>query len=275
VDARWITFDPYRTLGLAGVDYLKPELMFREQQRLRAARGVLFPEYWQVNTLLYGFGKRVFPSPASYHLGHDKAEQTRALWALCPEHVPHTAIHAATPAALEQILDEFAFPLVAKELRNSMGRGVHLLDGPRALRAYAERNPVLYVQEYLPLQRDLRVVFVGDEVATAYWRHMGADGFHTNVAQGGTVDFAGVPTEALALVRWVARGLGVDHAGFDVAEVEGRYYFLEFNVRFGNQGLREHGVDLVGLIRRYLGMDDEPPREPPCDSPTLPPSIPR
>ena len=95
--------------------------MFRHKDEIKEADWILFPEYWQVNSLAYGLRKRIFPSLASYHLGHDKIEMTRAFWALCPEHMPHTVILPATPSAIEQVQNDFDYPFIAKEVRNSMG----------------------------------------------------------------------------------------------------------------------------------------------------------
>jgi ribosomal protein S6--L-glutamate ligase len=108
--------------------------------------------------------------------------------------------------------------------------------------------PVLYLQEYLPIRRDLRVVWVGRQVIAAYWRVGAEAAFHNNVARGGSVDFDNVPAEALALVARVATELGVDHAGFDVAEVDGHYYLLEFNTLFGNEALNRRGISLARHI---------------------------
>lgn len=246
-----VSFNPYRSMGLSGVTYLKPEAMFREGTRIAEADWVLFPEYWQVNALVYGMGRRIFPSLRAYHMGHDKTEETRALWAVCPEHVPHTLILPSTEAGIEEGLASFTFPFVAKEVRSSMGEGVFLIRKRSELLAYARANEVLYLQEYLPITRDLRVALIGDSVVAAYWRE-GGDGFHFNVARGGDISLNDVPMEACRLVERVARRLGVDHAGFDVAEVDGHFYFLEFNVFFGMAGLEKKGVSVGPLILEYL-----------------------
>ena len=46
-----ITFDPFRTLGLPGVHYIKPELMHDQRARLTDADWLLFPAYWQLHSL--------------------------------------------------------------------------------------------------------------------------------------------------------------------------------------------------------------------------------
>jgi glutathione synthase/RimK-type ligase-like ATP-grasp enzyme len=270
---RLVTFSPFRSLEIAGVRYIKPESMFRHRDDLLGADFVLFPEYWQVNALVYGLNCRVFPSAASYHLGHDKVEVTRGLWAVAPRHVPHTLIAARNAESALAIPDELGYPFVAKVPRSAMGRGVHLVEGRAQWLEYVAANPVLYAQELLPIRRDLRVVVVGDRAVCAYWREAPDGGFHNNVAQGASVSFDDVPSGAVALVERVAHALGVDHAGFDLAEVGGQYYFLEFNPLFGNTGLSARGVRLGRLIVDYLERRLEPqdpdlPRNP--DHPGLP-----
>lgn len=261
-----VSFNAYRSLGIPGVRYIKPEHLFREQERVRLADWVLFPETWQVNSLVYGLGARLFPALPGYHLGYDKIEMTRAFWTVCPTHVPETLILPPTPSSLEHAEACLGYPMVGKQPRNARGQGVYLLESRAELQAFAEREDRLYLQEYLPIDRDLRVVWLGDRVVTAYWRHGAEGSFHNNVARGGRVVFGPVPAEALQLVAQIASALGLDHAGFDLAQVQGHWYVLEFNLLFGNEALREAGVHLGPLIHRWLlrcGDDDGPD-----DSPT-------
>ncbi len=259
---RLVSFDPLRTLDLDGVHPLKPEEWFAARELVRAADFVLFPEYWQVNPLVYAWKKRIFPSVNSFHLGHDKVEMTRALQALVPQNVPETSILGSNPLAEERILAAFNFPFVAKTVRSSMGQGVYLIEDLAGLRRYLGENRVAYVQEYLPINRDVRVVFIGKRVVTAYWRQ-GAEGmFHNNVAQGASVSFDDIPKQVLELVEHVALTLGIDHAGFDVAMVGNHPYLLEFNVRFGTQTLNARGIRVGPLIRQYLESQLFPPFAP-------------
>jgi ribosomal protein S6--L-glutamate ligase len=260
---RLITFNPYRTLEIDNALYIKPEAFFSHLHSIAEADWLLFPEYWQINALLYGLKKRIFPSPASYYLGHTKVEMTRAFWAVCPKHAPFTLIRGSGASALEEIQDALTFPFVAKEIRNSMGRGVHLIDNRSDLLHYAGSNDVLYVQELLPIQRDLRVVWVGDSIVTAYWRQAPEGGFQNNVAQGGEIYFDGVPQAALDLVAKTARQLSINHAGFDLAEVAGHWYFLEFNVFFGNQALSAQNLKLGPRILDYLASQGNSQKIPP------------
>jgi ribosomal protein S6--L-glutamate ligase len=249
---RFVSFDPLRTLHIPDVIALKPDQWLSRKDIIQAADWVLFPEYWQINALVYGWKKKIFPSIGSFHIGHDKVEMTRAFQAVRPENTPHTHILANTDTAVEQVLDAFCFPFVAKEIRNSMGQGVFLIQTRKDFLDYVENNSVLYVQEYLDIRRDLRLVLIGKDVAAGYWRQAAPGQFHNNVSQGGAVCFEDIPEGAVRLVESFARETGIDHAGFDVAEVDGHFYFLEFNTRFGTRALTDRGIQLSDQIYSFL-----------------------
>jgi ribosomal protein S6--L-glutamate ligase len=248
---RLVTFDPLRALDIPGAAYIKPEQMFQQRNALFEADWVLFPQSWQIHALQYGFKVRIFPSIAGYDLGMNKIEMTRAFWAVCPENVPHTLILPNNPNGREQVLDEMNFPLVLKEPVNSMGRGVFLLESPAEFSNMTGNMEVLYIQEYVPIDEELRIVVVGDGIVAAYWKR-GGDGFHHNIAQGARADFEAIPEAALRLVESVARELGIDHAGFDVAMVDGHPFLFELNVLFGNQVLNARGIRLGPIIIEHL-----------------------
>lgn len=260
---RLLSFDPFRSIGIPGVTYLKPEHLFRERDRSLEADWVLFPPTWLANTLAYALKWRLFPALPGYHLGYDKVQMTRAFEAVCPSNLPRTLILRGDARGVEQALDEVGLPLVVKEPRNSMGCGVQLVATRAELNAWVAQNDVLYAQEYLPIDRDLRVVWVGDGVVAAYWRAAPAGGFFNNLARGGSVCWDGIPADAVKLVETVAHTLGLDYAGFDVAVVDGYPYLLELNLLFGNEALNRRGIRLGPTIFDYLTRQGRPPREPP------------
>lgn len=255
-----VSFNALRTIGIPGVHYIKPDLMFKEIDVIKKADIVLFPETWQVPALVYGWKKKIFPSIESMQLGFSKTEMTRALWAIAPENVPYTEILASTPTNIAMILDTFPFPFVAKEIRNSMGRGTFLIESEQQFIDYAKQNDVLYVQEHLENDgKDMRICVIGDEIFASYWR-VGMEGeFLHNLAQGGELFYGFIPPEACELVLRVARELNINHAGFDVMISEGQFYILEFNILFGNQGLQNASVSLEQAIYHYIKTEFDHP----------------
>lgn len=248
-----VTFNPLRSLGIDATP-LRPESFPGDPATLAAvvaADAVLFPETWQVNALHHALHKRIFPSVAAHQLGASKVEMTRAFQALVPAHMPDTLILPATEAGARTAAERFGFPFVVKQPRESMGRGVHKVESARELNQLLPSLDVLYAQELLPIDRDLRICWVGDAVLAAYWR-IGGDGFHTNISRGAAESFDGIPPAALGLVAKVARGLGVDHAGFDVAMVGDHPYLFELNTLFGNEVINRAGIDYAAALRRAL-----------------------
>lgn len=262
-----ISFDALRTLKFPEHTYVKPEHMFAQKDALKEADFVLFPEYWQINGLLFGLNARIFPSEATYRIGHDKIEMTRAFELVCPNHVPITLIHGNTPYWADQVLQHFDFPFVAKIPKSSMGEGVFLIETPSQWRDYLAKTEVIYAQERLPIDRDLRLIVIGKKVIGGYWRLQSDNGFHNNISQGGTMMEGQLPISAVELVERVAAELGVDHAGFDVAMVGQHAYLFEFNRLFGTQGVNSLLGDVTPHILEYLQsqLDQNDPIEP--DSP--------
>lgn len=178
-------------------------------------------------------------------------------------HLPGVvALKPADSEGASMAVNLLGFPMIVKEPRSSMGNGVFLVRSWQELVQLAERVDVLYVQEVLPIDRDLRVVWVGDRIVTAYW-HIGREGdFRNTVARGAQVSFGDIPPQALRVVEQTATVLGVDHAGFDVAMVGDHAMLLEFNVLFGNQALNTRGIRLEPVMLDYLLRRSQPPREP-------------
>jgi len=266
---KWVSFDAFRTLHLPDVRYIKPEHMFRQRAEIEAADWVLFPEYWQINALVFGLKKRIFPSLAAYLIGHDKVQMTRAFQMVVPGHTPWTLIEPNDARNAERVWDQMPLPFVAKIPKSSMGQGVFLIENRADWNAYLAQTPVIYAQEMLPIDRDLRLVVVGGKLVAGFWRCQGHDGFHNNLSQGGSVDAeTPLPQAAIDLVLKVAEALDIDHAGFDVAMVDGYPYLLEFNRLFGNTGLQGLSQQVSDAILAHLQAandhddDDDDPKNP-------------
>jgi ribosomal protein S6--L-glutamate ligase len=247
-----VSFDPMRTIGFADITQLKPLQMYQHAGQLREADCVLFPEYWQLNALLYAWKAKIFPSEASYRIGHNKIEMTRAFMAVAPHNTPDTYILANTPGNAEEIWHSMPQPFVAKLPKSSQGEGVWLIQTHSDWQQYLGKTDVLYVQEYLPIDRDLRIVLVGDRILTAYWRLQSPYSFHNNLSRGGEAEFSEVPQAALDLVLQVSHDLGIDHAGFDVAMVGERPYLFELNRLFGNKGIEGGDARVSAAILEWL-----------------------
>ena len=183
---------------------------------------------------------------------------TRAFEMVAPANIPQTEIRANTPGNADDLWDVMLHPFVAKLPKASQGSGVWLIQTRADWKAYLERTDILYVQEYLPINRDIRVVIIGDQVVCAYWRLQSDQGFYNNVAKGGVIDQSPVPAQAINLALHLATSLSIDHGGFDIAMVGDHPYVFEFNRLFGNQGIEGGDQKIREAIINYLHRKQEP-----------------
>jgi ribosomal protein S6--L-glutamate ligase len=231
---------------------VKPNFMdYSDEERslIAGAAMILYPtvNYAQFFTTL---GKPFFPSLETCLYADEKIKQT-TLFAMLK--VPHPRTRIYFHLHHHDILKDFAFPFIAKLPRaSSRGRGVFKIGNPEDLAAYLRLTPVAYIQEYLPHDRDLRVILVNYEPVLAYWRQRAPSNFRTNLHQGGTPQFLDIPDEALSIARDTARRCRLNDVGLDLLLCEGKWYVIEANMEYGREGLRMRGMNLKQILRDKL-----------------------
>lgn len=242
IGRRLARFPGITTLGLRpNLDDYPPEHL----ALMRRAQTIYYPTHGYAE-LFHAQGKRIFPSLESHLYEGDKIKQTALFKVLG---LPHPRTRVFYGRQVSEITRHFSYPFVGKQARGSAGgRGVYLIKGPQDLEAYLARHQPAYIQEYLPIRGDVRVVAIGFEPVCAYWRLPRDGGFLSNLAQGGRVEFAGVPPAAVELAVEAARLANLDEVGLDVAMVEGKPLLLEFNVKYGHEGPRQAGLDVAAWV---------------------------
>jgi ribosomal protein S6--L-glutamate ligase len=205
--------------------------------------------------LFTSMGKTTFPGPAQYWYAQDKIRQT-ALFTLLQLPHPRTRVFYG-PKQLSTVNDFFRYPFVAKIPRGSArGRGVFLIRSQDQFRRYCSLTPIAYVQQYLPGDRDIRVVVVKGKPIHAYWRLAPGHDFRTNLALGGRIGLEPVPDQAVALALTAARSCGFDDVGIDILPYGGQFYLLEANMKYGLEGFRQAGIDYIGLMEELIAAGE-------------------
>ncbi|MBC2732767.1 MAG: RimK family alpha-L-glutamate ligase [Desulfobacteraceae bacterium] len=236
-----------RTLGVRTnfVDYSDDEI-----RAIRQAPKIYYPSVFYAD-LFDAIGKPLFPSYHTYKCVQDKIKQTALFYLLDIPH-PFTRVFYGK-RRLEKIVRVFTFPLIAKIPRGSaLGRGVFLVQNEEELAAYLRLSPVAYIQEYLALDRDIRVVVIGDRVVHAYWRLAAQGEYRSNVAAGGTISLEKVPEKVLTLALHTARACGWDDVGIDICAHQGRFLVLEANMKYGKEGFRRAGIDYFKMMEEMI-----------------------
>jgi ribosomal protein S6--L-glutamate ligase len=236
-----------RTLGVRPnfTDYSE-----RETQWIRRAGKIYYPTAFYAD-LFDAVGKQTFPSYHTYKCVQDKIKQS-ALFQLAGLPHPKTRVFYGKRQQ-SKIREFFSYPYIAKEPRGSaMGRGVFLIRNDDDWDAYTHDRHVAYVQQYLPIDRDIRVVVVGGRAIHAYWRIAGQGEFRTNVALGGRISLDRVPEAALSLALRTAHDCGWDDVGLDICSHDGNYTLLEANMKYGKEGFRAAGINYIQLMEQMI-----------------------
>ena len=225
-----------------------------EAELIRNASKIYYPSSFYAD-LFDAIGKTTFPSYHTYKCVQDKIKQTALFQMLDISH-PRTRVFYGKRQK-KTITDHFKFPFVGKLPRGSaMGRGVYLIRNQTDLDDYLERTDVAYIQEYLPVDRDIRVVVIGRRIVHAYWRIAPPNEFRSNLAQGGSLCLDAVPQEARELALHTARLCRWDDVGIDICRHAGRYYVFEANMKYGKEGFRQAGIDYTQLMEVMIQNED-------------------
>ncbi|MEI6261360.1 MAG: RimK family alpha-L-glutamate ligase [Deltaproteobacteria bacterium] len=221
-----------------------------EARLILNSRKVYYPSPFYAD-LLDTAGIATFPSYHTYKFVQDKIKQTALLNILGIPH-PRTRVFYGK-RQIASITQHFSFPFIAKIPRGSaMGRGVFQIQTPEDMERYTQITSTAYIQEYLPIDRDIRVVVIGNRVVHAYWRIAPAGNFRSNVAVGGIIKLDQIPGPALDIALHTALKCRWDDVGIDICLCNGQYYVIEANMKYGKEGFRQAGIDYYHLMESMI-----------------------
>ena len=194
--------------------------------------------------------KKIFPGLETYLYADEKIKQTTLFYML---EIPHPRTRIYYHLHHKEILKEFSFPFIAKLARRSArGSGVFKINNFEELKSYLDITRIAYIQEYLPHDRDLRVVLIKYNPVLAYWRIGSPGNFRTNLAQGGKISFDDIPIDGVRLAQNSAWRCKFDDVGLDLIYSRGTWYVIEANMKYGRKGLKMIGLDLKEIMRQKL-----------------------
>ena len=226
----------------------------REQELIRNAPRIYYPgtAYADLFSII---GKSTFPSWQTYRFVQDKIKQT-ALFQLLDIPHPKTRVFYG-PKQKKEILEYFPYPFIAKIPRGSaMGAGVFLIRNQEDFSQYCDLTRIAYIQEFLPVERDIRVVVIGRNIAHAYWRVAPPGEFRNNVAKGAEIRLDHVPESALKLAEFTARKCKWNDVGIDLLMHQGNPYVLEANMKYGLAGFQKAGIDYTRLMEDKIAAGE-------------------
>jgi ribosomal protein S6--L-glutamate ligase len=221
-----------------------------ETELIKNAEKIYYPSTYY-SDLFSSMNKKTFPSCHTYRYVQNKIKQTTLFQLIGIPH-PRTRIFFGS-GQKKNILNHFGFPFVCKIPRGSaMGRGVFLIKNRYDLESYCKMTKTAYVQEYLPVDRDLRVIVIGRKVVHAYWRIAKNGEFRSNIAAGGKISFDSIPEGVRELALHTAVSCGWDDVGIDICSYGDRLYVIEANMKYGKEGFKAAGIDYIKLMEKMI-----------------------
>ncbi len=181
--------------------------------------------------------------------------------------VPKTHV-LADASLLEEVKDEFSFPVIIKTIFGTHGTGVFIAESMRSLAPIVEyltkkeHGPVK-VQEYIGEAngKDLRVFVCGKKIVAAMERVAKQGEFRANFHKGGSVQQAELSKAERLLAVKAASVLGLDVAGVDILRTATGPKVIEVNSNPGIEGIsKATGINVAAAVVDYLERKHARPR---------------
>ncbi len=138
----------------------------------------------------------------------------------------------------QEFLQQANYPKIIKKSygpSNYGGYFVHKLDSAKEateLLKTKKYHPI-YVQDFVPMQADIRVMLIGHKPVCAFWRRPPQGEWLTNTSQGGSMDYMDVPKKVLDLAVKSSKAANAEYWACDIAYgVDGKVRILECATAF-------------------------------------------
>ncbi|CAH9059097.1 hypothetical protein PSECIP111951_02005 [Pseudoalteromonas holothuriae] len=150
---------------------------------------------------------------------------------------PHTEIFYI-PEKAKQYLANTQYPKIIKRSygpSNYGGYFVHKVDSyeEAASLLSQKRYYPAYVQDFVPMEADIRVMLIGHKPVCAFWRRPPEGEWLTNTSQGGSMDYQDVPKGVLELAARASKAANAEYWACDIAlGKDGKLRILECATAF-------------------------------------------
>ncbi len=151
--------------------------------------------------------------------------------------IPHTEIFYI-PQKAQSYLASATYPKIIKRSygpSNYGGYFVHKVDSfeeAQSLLSEKRYYPV-YVQDFVPMEADIRVMLIGHKPVCAFWRRPPEGEWLTNTSQGGSMDYQGIPKSVLDLATKTSKAANAEYWACDIAlGKDGKLRILECATAF-------------------------------------------
>ena len=138
----------------------------------------------------------------------------------------------------QEFLSQTCYPKIIKRSygpSNYGGYYVHKVDSEAEAQELLseKRYYPAYLQDFVPMKADIRVMLIGHKPVCAFWRRPPEGEWLTNTSQGGSMDYMDVPKEALEVAVRASRAANAEYWACDIAvSFDDEYSILECATAF-------------------------------------------
>ncbi|HHH19894.1 MAG TPA: hypothetical protein ENK86_05250 [Campylobacterales bacterium] len=163
---------------------------------------------------------RFVPSLDTQFSNKSKENVTRFAWKYNLP-IPKTYIYYDRTKGYE-FLKETDYPKIVKRSygpSNYGGYFVHKVDSygeAKELFDTKKYHPI-YMQDFVPMEADIRVMLIGHKPVCAFWRRPPEGEWLTNTSQGGSMDYMNVPKSVLDLAVRTSKAANAEYWACDIA----------------------------------------------------------
>lgn len=210
--------------------------------------------------LLETTGLRLFNTAEAVRLCDDKMLTFAALCGKginMPETISSPLMYGENddPAFLDGVERRLGYPVVVKKIYGSMGRGVFLAKNRAELDALFVRlrmEPHLYQKFTGRGGEDYRVIVIGGR-AVAAMKRVNENDFRSNIELGGEGTAVGFTEDLRFVAERAAASLGLDYAGVDILEENGKLFLCEVNSNAFFSGIeRATGKNVAAIYAEHI-----------------------
>lgn len=145
--------------------------------------------------------------------------------------IPHPkTIQSLSFTDIPYALDQLVFPVIAKPIFGSKGHGIMKFESQKSALVFLKKhNRDYFLQEYIPIDGDLRIFVVGGKAIAGMKRYILPKDFRSNASLGAFCEPIVItpPIEKLACLA--AQAMNYEIAGVDIIEKDEKFLVLEVN----------------------------------------------
>jgi len=222
----------------------------KDLELLRTADIIFFPTPRFVD-LFATLGKVTFPTINCYRLRGERLKQVALLHMLNVPY-PRTRVYYGHKQK-QKILEDFAFPLIAKKPRGSAaGKDVFLIEDRDTLERYNRKVNPAYIQEHVKPEIELRAVVINYDKVFGSYRRVDAGDFRGNSVHAGAWQTKDMPSEAITLAKKIARQGGLSDVTVEMIFDGSQFQVLELNFQYDEMGDVHPGQERFKTIMEMI-----------------------